>query len=127
MKKFLKMLNQLKFTKILNSQKMSFYSRPLEKIEEKTPSDIEISQSVEPVKIYKIVEYIGLKEEEWESYGRYSGKVERNLFLKFKVTVLDRLKEQKNGKYIVVTGINPTVLFIFLILVACIISFNYFS
>lgn len=38
--------------------------------------------------------------DEVESYGRYKAKIE--------LSVLDRLKDRKDGKYIVVAGITPT-------------------
>jgi formyltetrahydrofolate synthetase len=66
------------------------------------PSDIEVSQSIEPAPISEIAEALGLQKDEYLPYG----------FDKCKVTlkVRDRLKDQPSGNYVVVTGINPTPL-----------------
>eukprot|EP01087_Luapelamoeba_hula_P000601 TRINITY_DN10450_c0_g2_i1.p1 TRINITY_DN10450_c0_g2~~TRINITY_DN10450_c0_g2_i1.p1 ORF type:complete len:637 (+),score=130.28 TRINITY_DN10450_c0_g2_i1:18-1928(+) len=74
------------------------------KLEFKTPvpSDIEVAQSVKPVPIVEIARRLGIQEEELDLYGRFKGKVNLN--------VLERLKDQPNGKYVVVTGITPTPL-----------------
>jgi len=40
-----------------------------------TPSDIDIAQSIDPVHIKHIAEYIGLNEDDYELYGRYKAKV----------------------------------------------------
>ena len=66
------------------------------------PSDIEVSQSITPVHIKKVAEGLGLKEEEFDLYGKVKAKVHLN--------VLDRLADEPNGGYIVVTAINPTPL-----------------
>jgi len=65
-------------------------------------SDLEIVQKTKPYPIVKIAEKIGLKESELEFYGKYKAKV--------LLSVLDRLKDKKNGKYILVTAITPTPL-----------------
>ncbi|EAL19472.1 hypothetical protein CNBG4190 [Cryptococcus deneoformans B-3501A] len=74
---------------------------PLE-IKEKVPSDIEIAVAQTPKPVAEIAEEIGVHPDEVESYGRYKAKIE--------LSVLDRLKERKDGKYIVVAGITPTPL-----------------
>jgi formyltetrahydrofolate synthetase len=66
------------------------------------PSDIAIAQSVEPVHIQKIGEAAGILENELLPYGPLKAKVD--------LKVLDRLRDSPNGKYVVVTGINPTPL-----------------
>ncbi|CAE7221302.1 THFS [Symbiodinium sp. KB8] len=66
------------------------------------PSDIAVSQSVEPLHISKLAEAAGILPEELELYGSYKAKV--------KLDVLKRLESVKNGHYVVVTGINPTPL-----------------
>ena len=66
------------------------------------PSDIEISQSITPEPIGKIAESIGLHPDEYLLYGTTKCKVS--------LSVRDRLAGQKNGNYVVVTGINPTPL-----------------
>lgn len=74
---------------------------PLE-IKEKVPSDIEIAVAQTPKPVAEIAEEIGVHPDEVESYGRYKAKIE--------LSVLDRLKDRKDGKYIVVAGITPTPL-----------------
>ncbi len=63
-------------------------------------SDIEIAQAAELVPIVKIAEGLGIQEEELELYGRYKAKLNEKLFA--------RLKNEKDGKLILVTAINPT-------------------
>lgn len=74
---------------------------PLE-IKEKVPSDIEIAVAQTPKPVAEIAEEIDVHPDEVESYGRYKAKIE--------LSVLDRLKDRKDGKYIVVAGITPTPL-----------------
>lgn len=66
------------------------------------PSDIEISQAVTPAKISVIAKEAGILEDEFDLYGAVKGKVH--------LSVLDRLKNEPNGRYIVIGGINPTPL-----------------
>lgn len=66
------------------------------------PSDIDISQSVDPIDIQLIAKEAGILPEELELYGNTKAKV--------KLDVLDRLKDRKDGHYVLVTGINPTPL-----------------
>lgn len=66
------------------------------------PSDIEISQSIEPAPINEIAESAGLHKDEFFLYGTNKCKIS--------LSVRDRLKDNKDGNYIVVTGINPTPL-----------------
>eukprot|EP01039_Chlorochromonas_danica_P008430 gene8430-9292_t len=66
------------------------------------PSDIDISQSVQPIPIEQIVEEVGIKKEEYYLYGTNKCKVS--------LSIRDRLADQPNGNYVVVTGINPTPL-----------------
>ncbi|KAJ3217314.1 tetrahydrofolate synthase [Dinochytrium kinnereticum] len=72
------------------------------KITEPVPSDIEIAMAHRPKLITRVTEELGLFPAEFEAYGPYKAKINLN--------VLDRLKQRKNGKYIVVTGITPTPL-----------------
>ena len=64
--------------------------------------DVEIARNTKLEKISKIAEKIGIKEEEFEPYGRYKAKISLKAY--------DRLKEKKNGKLILITAINPTPL-----------------
>jgi formate--tetrahydrofolate ligase len=65
-------------------------------------SDLDIAQSVKLKPITEIAASIGLKEDELEYYGRHMAKVD--------LSVLDRLKRRRSGKYIDVTAITPTPL-----------------
>ncbi|MGH4121302.1 formate--tetrahydrofolate ligase [Clostridium sp.] len=64
------------------------------------PSDIEIAQKAKMLPITKIAEKVGIKEDELEAYGKYKAKVSLSIF--------DRLKDEKDGKLILVTAITPT-------------------
>ncbi|KAL3875174.1 hypothetical protein ACJMK2_038102 [Sinanodonta woodiana] len=66
------------------------------------PSDIDIAQAQNPKPIDELAREINLLPDELELYGKKKAKVS--------LTVLDRLKTQKNGRYVVVTGITPTPL-----------------
>lgn len=66
------------------------------------PSDIDVSQSITPINIATIAANAGILPDELEPYGKYKAKVS--------LDVRDRLKGQKNGHYVVMTGINPTPL-----------------
>ena len=63
--------------------------------------DIEIARSTELKKITEIAESIGISKEELEQYGKYKAKITEN--------AIKRLEENKNGKLILVTSINPTI------------------
>jgi len=66
------------------------------------PSDIEIAQAATPIPIDTIASEAGILPDELELYGKTKAKVH--------LSIRDRLKEVKNGKYIVVTAITPTPL-----------------
>ncbi|MEM9776675.1 MAG: formate--tetrahydrofolate ligase [Chloroflexota bacterium] len=66
------------------------------------PSDIDIAQAATPLPIQKIANEAGILDEELELYGWTKAKVS--------LDVRERLKDQKNGNYIVVTAITPTPL-----------------
>jgi formate--tetrahydrofolate ligase len=68
----------------------------------KVPSDIEIAQAAKMKPIVEVAKKLGIKEDELEMYGKYKAKIE--------LSILDRLKKKKNGKYIDVTAITPTPL-----------------
>lgn len=63
-------------------------------------SDIEIAQQAKMKKISEIANSIGIKDEDIEPYGHYKAKISNEL--------IDRVKENKNGKLILVTAVNPT-------------------
>jgi len=66
-------------------------------------SDIEIARSQEPKNIMVLAKEIGLNESEVILYGNKKAKI--------CISTLDRLKNIKNGKYIVVTGYVNIILF----------------
>ncbi|KAM3962554.1 LOW QUALITY PROTEIN: pug C-1-tetrahydrofolate synthase, cytoplasmic [Aphomia sociella] len=66
------------------------------------PSDIVIARSQTPKDISELAQEIGLFPSEVSQYGRTKAKIS--------LSVLDRLKDQRGGKYIVVAGITPTPL-----------------
>jgi methylenetetrahydrofolate dehydrogenase (NADP+)/methenyltetrahydrofolate cyclohydrolase/formyltetrahydrofolate synthetase len=66
------------------------------------PSDIEISRAQEPKHISVLAEEVGLLPAELSPYGSRKAKVS--------LDVLNRLKDQKDGKYVVIAGITPTPL-----------------
>ncbi|MGD9825392.1 formate--tetrahydrofolate ligase, partial [Desulfobacter sp.] len=68
-------------------------------------ADWEIAEDAEKnmLTIYEIGEKLGLTKEELLPHGHYIGKIDS-------MTVLDRLKDKPNGKYIDVTAITPTPL-----------------
>ena len=66
------------------------------------PSDIEISRAATPKPITEIAEKAGILPEELEPYGDVKAKV--------RLSVLERLAGQPDGKYIDVTAITPTPL-----------------
>lgn len=63
-------------------------------------TDIEIAQQAKMLKIGQIAEKLGISEEEIEPYGHYKAKLSQKLF--------DRVKDNPDGKLILVTAINPT-------------------
>jgi len=68
----------------------------------KVPSDLEIAQAATPKPIMEIADKVGLLHEELVPYGWLKAKVS--------LSVLERLKDRPNGKYIDVTAITPTPL-----------------
>jgi methylenetetrahydrofolate dehydrogenase (NADP+) / methenyltetrahydrofolate cyclohydrolase / formyltetrahydrofolate synthetase len=67
-----------------------------------TPEDIEIAKSQIPKDISLLAKEIRLIDNEIECYGKKKAKIN--------LSVVERLKNIENGKYVVVTGINPTPL-----------------
>lgn len=64
-------------------------------------SDIEIAVAQIPKPITQLAKEIGIKDSELEQYGKYKAKVE--------LSVLERLRERKDGKYIVISGYVGTL------------------
>ena len=65
-------------------------------------TDIEIARNTELEIIEKIAKKYNLKEEEFETYGKYKAKINENAF--------KRLENKEDGKLILVTAMNPTPL-----------------
>ena len=63
-------------------------------------TDIEIAQKAKMERINVIAEKIGLTEDDYEQYGKYKAKVS--------LEVLEKNKDKKDGKLILVTAITPT-------------------
>uniref|UniRef100_A0A667FMM6 formate--tetrahydrofolate ligase n=1 Tax=Lynx canadensis TaxID=61383 RepID=A0A667FMM6_LYNCA len=66
------------------------------------PSDLEISRAQTPKAVDVLAKEIGLLADEIEVYGRSKAKV--------RLSLLERLKDQADGKYVLVAGITPTPL-----------------
>ncbi len=79
----------------------NFIPTPL-KTQRPVPSDIEIAQAAELMPIVQVAEQAGILPDELEFYGPYKAKV--------KLSILKRLKDVPDGKYIDVTAITPTPL-----------------
>ncbi|KAJ7989048.1 hypothetical protein DPEC_G00315500 [Dallia pectoralis] len=71
-------------------------------VQKPVPSDMEISRSCVPKPMDRLAREVGLLMDELELYGKAKAKVQLN--------VIKRLREQPDGKYVVVTGITPTPL-----------------
>ena len=69
---------------------------------EKVPSDIEVASAQTPKDVANLAEEIGLLPSEVDLYGKKKAKVSLSL--------LERLKGRRDGKYVVVAGITPTPL-----------------
>lgn len=65
-------------------------------------TDIEIAKSVKLEKITKIASKIGINEEDIEQYGSYKAKISEKVF--------EKVKDNKDGKLVLVTALSPTPL-----------------
>ncbi len=63
-------------------------------------TDIEIAQAANVKKIREIAENLNIREDELLPYGHYKAKLSEELFA--------RVKDNKDGKLVLVTAINPT-------------------
>jgi formate--tetrahydrofolate ligase len=61
---------------------------------------LKIAQEAKMEKIVDIASKLGLKEEDLELYGNYKAKID--------LSVMEKFKDNENGKVILVTAINPT-------------------
>lgn len=85
----------------LISSKWSIRTLPLH-LQVPVPSDIEISRAQEPKHISILAEEVGLLSSEVSPHGNRKAKIA--------LSVMDRLKGQPDGNYVVVAGITPTPL-----------------
>lgn len=63
-------------------------------------TDIQIAQEAKMLPIKDVAASIGIDEDDLELYGKYKAKISDDL--------INRVKDNKNGKLILVTAINPT-------------------
>ena len=63
-------------------------------------SDIEIAQEAELYPVTEVAKTLDIAAEELELYGKYKAKISEEY--------LKKIENQKNGKLILVTAINPT-------------------
>lgn len=63
-------------------------------------TDIQIAQEAKLLPIKEIAQEIGMTEEDLELYGKYKAKISDDFY--------DKIKDNKDGKLILVTAINPT-------------------
>lgn len=63
-------------------------------------TDIQIAQEAEIIHIKEVAAQLGIDEDDLELYGKYKAKLSDEL--------IERVKNQKDGKLILVTAINPT-------------------
>lgn len=66
----------------------------------KIPSDIEIARKADMKPVAEIAAKLGIPEESLHQYGHYIAKIDDSF--------IERLKDNKNGKLILVTAITPT-------------------
>ena len=63
-------------------------------------TDIEIAQEAEMKHIKEVAVQAGISEDELEFYGKYKAKLSDELW--------NRIKDNEDGKLVLVTAINPT-------------------
>lgn len=63
-------------------------------------TDIQIAQEAQMEPIGKVAEQVGIAPDELEFYGKYKAKLSDELW--------ERIKDNENGKLVLVTAINPT-------------------
>uniref|UniRef100_A0A674IA24 Monofunctional C1-tetrahydrofolate synthase, mitochondrial n=1 Tax=Terrapene triunguis TaxID=2587831 RepID=A0A674IA24_9SAUR len=94
----------LKFERWIQSQQYREWNLHCLKLQplSPVPSDIEISRGQSPKAVDVLAKEIGLLADEIEIYGQTKAKV--------RLSLLERLKDQTDGKYVLVAGITPTPL-----------------
>ena len=63
-------------------------------------TDIQIAQETEMIPIRDVASQLGITEDDLELYGKYKAKLSDEL--------MEKVKDNKDGKLILVTAINPT-------------------
>ena len=63
-------------------------------------TDIQIAQEAQMLPIREVAAQYGITEDELELYGKYKAK--------FSDELIDRVKDNPDGKLVLVTAINPT-------------------
>ena len=63
-------------------------------------TDIQIAQEAKLLPIKEIAQEIGMTEDDLELYGKYKAKISDDFY--------EKIKDNKDGKLILVTAINPT-------------------
>ena len=63
-------------------------------------SDIQIAQEAKMLPIMKIAEKLNIHEDDVEMYGKYKAKLS--------LDIINKNKDKKDGKLVLVTAINPT-------------------
>ena len=81
------------------------YQRTREKIKEERKkflmkTDIQIAQEAKMLPIKEVAKQLKIEEDELELYGKYKAKLSEELE--------EKIKDNPNGKLILVTAINPT-------------------
>ncbi|HQJ46885.1 MAG TPA: formate--tetrahydrofolate ligase, partial [Ignavibacteriaceae bacterium] len=63
-------------------------------------TDLEISRQVKLKTAKELIDQLGISEDDFDYYGKYTGKI--------KLSVLDKLKDKPDGNLILVTAMSPT-------------------
>ncbi len=63
-------------------------------------SDLEIARNVKLTNINNLLEQLGIEEEDFDFYGKFTGKI--------KLNVLNKFADRPDGKLILVTAMSPT-------------------
>ena len=72
-------------------------------------TDIEIAQEATLLPIKEVAANIGIKEDDLELYGKYKAKFKDNGLTIFLTShFMDEVKNNEDGKLVLVTAINPT-------------------
>ena len=89
----LKLYSSRRFSTIMSKAVTSLIEEARNRVvyKEKVPSDIDVSQSVEPIHISKIAADAGLNVDEVDLYGSHKAKIH--------LKVRERLKNVENGVY----------------------------